>query len=499
MTTNFLVVCGDMGEGLVNQRENLGFDGILQFDTVGRPLLDVWNNSQMNFFESHGSDDYQRRVYLPIENWEQYSGAKPLQVEFISHEILYNAINQYRKASNNQLSEKLKTHHRLVEKYTIPHEISDLNLIAVWRAFMEDKYPKEKIYCVIEQMFSERRQLELADEVTVWIIASMDGMGQGVLYNVIDIINKVTSNIGNLNVKIRLVHGVYNYKWLHSGLEIETPYVRLKRLLGILSDYGYLQYLQTYQHFDRNNNIATCYLDLALDKLRYEDRRSKLSEMTAAAFTAITNPRVASESVLIGSQMMNHAVYTRVKEWQIQKDSSFAQIVEKLNNEVFTDETAEAVWWHGNPRRSNEKNASIRLLPWMDEREQSELRRASELWSQQTGLSAPEYFFSSSQAQNMSVFAIDMIATPNTITQVESLIYHLIPYINPLNYEFRSGFDDASQRERFESIICQHSTGVPIFCSSTWANQHSPFGKLHEIIHSLNKYFTIIDEHGNIV
>jgi hypothetical protein len=184
---------------------------------------------------------------------------------------------------------------------------------------------------------------------------------------------------------------------------------------------------------------------------------------------------------------------------QVPKESSFAQIVEKLNNEVFTDETAEAVWWHGNPRRSNEKNASIRLLPWMDEREQSELRRASELWSQQTGLSAPEYFFSSSQAQNMSVFAIDMIATPNTITQVESLIYHLIPYINPLNYEFRSGFDDASQRERFESIICQHSTGVPIFCSSTWANQHSPFGKLHEIIHSLNKYFTIIDEHGNIV
>jgi hypothetical protein len=347
--------------------------------------------------------------------------------------------------------------------------------------------------------------LELADEMTVWIIASMDGMGQGVLYNVIDIINKVTSNIGYLNVKIRLVHGVYNYngvynyKSLNFGFNFETPYVKLKQILGILSDYGYIQYLQTYQHFDRNNNIATCYLDLALDKSKYAGQRNKLSEIAAAAFTAITNPRVASESVLMGPQMMNHAVYTRVKEWQIQKDSSFAQIVEKLNNEVFTDETAEAVWWHGNPRRSNEKNASIRLLPWMDEREQAELRRASELWSQQTGLSAPEYIFSSSQPQNMSVFAIDIIATPDMITQVESLIHSLIPYINPLNYEFGRGFDDVSQRERYESIICQHSTGVPIFCSSTWANQHSQFGKLYEIIHSLNKSFTIIDEHGNIV
>ena len=57
----------------------------------------------------------------------------------------------------------------------------------------------------------------------------------------------------------------------------------------------------------------------------------------------------------------------------------------------------------------------------------------------------------------------------------------------------------ANRREHYESIICQHSTRVPIFCLSKWANQHSPFGKLYEIIHSLNKSFTIIDEHGNIV
>jgi hypothetical protein len=316
MPANFLIVCGGTGQGLVSERETLGFEGILQID-VDDQIIELNNDAKTV------------GISLPVED--------QIAVAINSLTAIQSAAKRYESAtknSNNEVIEKLYAHHKQASKIIVPANLRAgmSQAPVIGRSYVTSQLPTQRIAEAISDMMTKGR---LPNEMVVnfWLIASTcGGTGQGIIHHVADLVREQAQQYPGVTVQIKLVRiGSLTYNSLNQGPHLTT-------LWSVLSDYGFISRKIKEQTIG-NVTYHTYYLDLP-DVGVGEGAKVVRSAMVSSAFKALCEPKLNAsfEEVLNNLNKANRAVFARVGEWgnQFNKESNYQFTLQQLNMQLET-------------------------------------------------------------------------------------------------------------------------------------------------------------------
>lgn len=310
---NYVIVCGGTGKGLVTERANLGFEGVLQIDVqaeivrcndgkVTSVALPVQNVTEMALNNVNSLSEYRDRLRVDVATADVEK--KSILERQINH--VEAAIRQAGVAAITQ---------GMSQNPIIGHSYATRSL------------PTNEIKQKIDMMLSWKLQNDR--EAVFWLVASTcGGTGNGIVMHVADIVEELCRN-KNLNATIKLIRiGSGTYSSLNQGVHLATMW-------SVLTDFGYLKQHETKSKTGQTaSQVHVYYLDLP-DVGAGTAAKPPRELMVASAFKAIVqkNLNASFTSVLNNLGQAPKVVFARIGEWgkQFNGDSIYHHTLSQLN------------------------------------------------------------------------------------------------------------------------------------------------------------------------
>lgn len=315
MATQFVIVCGGAGKGIIRRFGDMDITAVLLVDV---DAVLVRNNRDGLFSVQLPVADVAETNLNSIMSLMQYKGRLDNDFKQATNEGRYQEAASY---------ERQIKHVEAALAKTVPAQLAlgmSQNPV-IGRSYVTRDLPTQHIKDQIAKMLQMKPQNE--NSVVFWLVASTcGGTGNGIVHHVADIVQQVA---GNVQLTIKFVRiGSLTYSWLNSLVHLST-------LWAVLADYGYIE---THRRKMMSQQVTSQLQFYYMDFPDVGNSRPAREEMIFSAFAALSQTELNRrfEVPFVNLASAPKVLLVRVGEWNrgFDRDSVYHQTLNHLQQAV---------------------------------------------------------------------------------------------------------------------------------------------------------------------